>query len=182
MATTGHHLSNFANFCNFVSILLLFICFFFFLYLFHPATDNDDNNDDENAELNILCSGLFCFSKLGSGADAPQTPPKKQLPDSTLSSKTRRKTWAYIILFGVGWVFFPLIPVPLPDPVHHLVLGGTELPESPPPGADREIGKPSQVVNWSLIPTVKKWAHLGFQSPLPSWWQWGSVASNRTLS
>jgi hypothetical protein len=48
---------------------------------------------------------------------------------------------------------FFLSPFPLPDLTQTYTEGVNCLN---PPRADGEIGKPTQLANWSLIPTVKK--------------------------
>lgn len=160
MATTGHHLSNFANFCNFVSILLLFICFPF---ICTPC--------NENAHGKYLSLKPFSFPDLSGTFSKSFLKPNRTsntqiiLPVPKMEANVGEK------------ISFFLYPFSLP--VLTLCLG-SELLNAP--RADGEIGKPTQLANWSLIPTVKKWAHLGFQFPLPSWWQWVSVASSGTLT
>lgn len=134
MATTGHHLSNFANFCNFVSILLLFICFPF---ICTPC--------NENAHGKYLSLRPFSFPALsGTLAKASPNPTKEAMHRQYFQFQK----WEQML----GKKFFFLFPFPLP--VLTFSDGGVNCLN--PPRADGEIGKPTQLANWSLIPTVKK--------------------------
>lgn len=149
MATPGHHLSNFANFCNFVSILLLFICFFF-----PPLSAH---TQDENTCSKYLSVMPFCFPKLLQiVTNAIQGPSQEDKCRQQGISSVRIKDG---LLHGVGFVRVSPLPT-------LLTLSNREWITCNSPRASGEIGKKHiQLANWSLIPTVKKWAHLGVPIP-----------------
>lgn len=136
MATTDHHLSNFANFCNFVSILLLFICFSF---ICSPC--------NENAHSKYLSLRPLLFSRCIRNISK-----RFHEPNSTSKKQTILSVWKLMLgrVFILIFFFSPLVFLILLT----LSVGGVNCLN--PPRADGEIGKPTQLANWSLIPTVKK--------------------------
>lgn len=148
MATPGHHLSNFANFCNFVSILLLFICFSP-LYL-HTL----------RMKIHAVNISQWCFSP------SPNHHKQEQMPFEDQGRQTSADNSEGIssvgskdgLLQGVGFVCVSPLPI-------LLTLSNGEWITCNSPRARGEIGKTTQLANWSLIPTVKKWAHLGVPIP-----------------